>query len=253
MKALPPPKEDLVDFINRKESKERQRRIITAFVGIFVVSTLSIIVAVKYLDIQQGPPLPEIRTYQLEELTRSQVASLFKEDPRPILLEDKTLGRVDTIRNEREYMLVLASIHDETLSLNNNGTLEVQETSDLESMNFRDSVRRRDIDEFSEPFTEADVMPEFPGGEPALYRFLSGQIRYPEDALRNKVEGKVFVRFVIQADGSLKDLKIVKGIGHGCDEEALRVIRLMPAWIPGEIAGQKVPVYSSLAVNFKFF
>lgn len=102
------------------------------------------------------------------------------------------------------------------------------------------------------PFIEVDQRPQYPGGEPALYRFLSQQIRYPDLAARQRVEGSVLVRFVIEDDGSVKQAEIVTGIGMGCDEEAIRVIQNMPKWIPGKKEGKTVPVYSSLAVNFKF-
>ncbi|MEO0468775.1 MAG: TonB family protein [Bacteroidota bacterium] len=104
----------------------------------------------------------------------------------------------------------------------------------------------------SGPVKRADVMPSFPGGASALYRFLSHQIHYPEAATQKRVEGKVFVRFVVQADGSITDVEVIQGIGYGCDEEAKRVVEQMPKWIPGEINAQEVAVYSSLAVNFKF-
>ena len=57
---------------------------------------------------------------------------------------------------------------------------------------------------------------------------------------------------MVQADGSITDLDVMRGIGHGCDQEALRVVQMMPRWTPGELAGQPVPVYSSLAIEFKF-
>ena len=102
------------------------------------------------------------------------------------------------------------------------------------------------------PFVEVDVLPHFPGGELALYRFLSRQIRYPAQASRNRVEGKVIVRFVIEKDGTVSQPEVVKGIGYGCNEEAIRIIQNMPPWIPGQKDQQAVPVFSSLAVNFKF-
>jgi TonB family protein len=102
------------------------------------------------------------------------------------------------------------------------------------------------------PFVNVDVMPHFPGGELALYRFLSRQIRYPAEASRKRIEGKVIVRFVIEKDGTISQPVVVKGIGHGCDEEAIRIIQKMPRWQPGQKDQQVVSVYSSLAVNFKF-
>ncbi|MCI4668691.1 MAG: energy transducer TonB [Bacteroidia bacterium] len=250
MLALPEHQEDLVEFIRKKEQKEQRTRLIRLGLLFTVLLGAGGYFIWQTMDFSQADKGPMMRKYQIEQLTRSQVTSLFNADPSPILVEDKTLGRIDTVKSVQEYLLVLSSIHDATLSL------PTQEASNI----LRDGEEGAGLDtgmvhipeNFSEPFTEADVMPAFPGGEPALYRFLSSQIRYPADALRNKVEGKVFVRFIIQPDGTLTDVKVMKGIGYGCNEEAIRVVRMMPAWIPGEIAGRKVPVFSSLAVNFKF-
>lgn len=248
MLALPEHQEDLVDFIRKKEQKERRTQLIRLGLILVVLLSAGGYFVWKNMDFSAQTKGPEVRKFQIEQLTRSQVASLFNADPAPILVEDRALGRIDTIRSVQEYLLVLSAIHDQTLSL------PTQEARNVlnKDMGGMDTSMVHIPEDFSEPFTEADVMPAFPGGEPALYRFLSSQIRYPADALRNKVEGKVFVRFVIQPDGTLTDVKVMKGIGFGCNEEAVRVIQMMPAWVPGEITGRKVPVYSSLAVNFKF-
>lgn len=97
----------------------------------------------------------------------------------------------------------------------------------------------------------SDRMPSFPGGEPALYRFISREVRYPTTARSNQVEGKVHLRFVVEADGKITNVKVVRGLGFGCDEEALRILNKMPIWEPGILNGKAVPVYSSLAVEFR--
>jgi len=85
------------------------------------------------------------------------------------------------------------------------------------------------------PYMQADEMPGFPGGQAALARYLQSQLRYPEEARANQIEGDVQIRFVIEADGTVSDPEVVQGIGFGCDEEALRLILSMPSWIPGKI------------------
>jgi protein TonB len=97
----------------------------------------------------------------------------------------------------------------------------------------------------------SDRLPAFPGGEKALFEFIQREMRYPREAVQNEVQGTVYVRFVVDTDGSLSQATVVRGIGFGCDEEALRIVRKMPAWIPGILNGQAVPVYSSLAVDFR--
>lgn len=101
------------------------------------------------------------------------------------------------------------------------------------------------------PLVGAQLMPEFPGGTKALARFFRKNYRYPKEAQEKGVEGVVYIRFVVNTDGSLSNAKIVKGIGSGCDEEAIRLVSIMPKWIPGENDGLKVSVYKTIPVVFK--
>ncbi|MEZ4775351.1 MAG: TonB family protein [Bacteroidia bacterium] len=102
------------------------------------------------------------------------------------------------------------------------------------------------------PLEFAEKMPAYPGGSKALNDFFNQQINYPEMARENEIEGKVYVRFVVRPDGSASDFTVVRGIGFGCDEEALRVVNNMPKWIPGEQSGQKVSVIKTLPITFRF-
>lgn len=101
------------------------------------------------------------------------------------------------------------------------------------------------------PLITADKMPSFPGGESAMYKFLRRQMSYPRLARQKNVQGKVYLQFVVEADGKITNIKVLRGIGYGCDEEAKRVIGDMPNWIPGEQGGQKVPVYYTTRVIFQ--
>jgi TonB family protein len=101
-----------------------------------------------------------------------------------------------------------------------------------------------------EIFTVVEQNPEFPGGLSELGRYLGRNIRYPAPARRANVEGKVFVLFVVSKDGDIRSPKITKGIGFGCDEEALRVVLGMPRWIPGKQNGKEVNVEYSLPIKF---
>ncbi len=101
-------------------------------------------------------------------------------------------------------------------------------------------------------FQVVEIMPEFPGGEEALYAFIRKHMVYPTVAMENGISGRVFVRFTVQSNGRVSDVRIVRGIGGGCDEEALRVVRMMPNWIPGVQSGIKVPVEFTLPINFVF-
>ena len=99
-------------------------------------------------------------------------------------------------------------------------------------------------------FTIVEDMPQYIGGDKARIEFLKENIKYPLEALNKKIQGSVYVTFVINEDGSLSNIKILKGIGGGCDEEVLRVVKLMPNWKPGKQKGKPVMVQFNMPVKF---
>lgn len=101
-----------------------------------------------------------------------------------------------------------------------------------------------------EIFTVVEQQPEFPGGMAELYKFLGKNIKYPSAAQRANVQGRVFLTFVVNTDGSIQGVEVLKGVGFGCDEEAMRVVKTMPKWNPGKQSGRSVRVKYTLPVNF---
>ncbi len=95
-----------------------------------------------------------------------------------------------------------------------------------------------------------DVEPQFPGGVEALRQYLADNIKYPEKAKKDGVQGKVFVRFTIDADGSIYNVEVARGIGSGCDEEAVRVVKTMPKWSPAIDDGKPVAVSYVIPIIF---
>lgn len=102
-----------------------------------------------------------------------------------------------------------------------------------------------------EIFTAVEQNPEFPGGISEMYKFLGNNIKYPASAQRANVAGRVFVKFVVEKDGSIGNVEVLKGIGFGCDEEAIRVIKSMPKWNPGRQNGKNVRVFYNMPVVYK--
>ena len=100
-------------------------------------------------------------------------------------------------------------------------------------------------------FTAVEQNPDFPGGMSELYKFLGINIRYPKEAQVNNIQGRVFVKFIVEKDGSINNVEILKGIGGGCDEEAKRVVNSMPKWNPGYQNGKPVRVYFNMPIVFK--
>lgn len=101
------------------------------------------------------------------------------------------------------------------------------------------------------PLMFVEKMPSFPGGENALISYLAKNIRYPSVARENNIEGIVPVQFVVQSDGSITDVKALRDIGGGCAEEAVRIIKTMPKWAPGNNNGVNVPVILVQPVHFQ--
>lgn len=105
-------------------------------------------------------------------------------------------------------------------------------------------------DKETETYSVVEKMPEFPGGIDALMQYLSRKIRYPNKAQDNGVQGRVYVQFVVAKDGSIENVEVIRGIGSGCDEESIRVVKNMPKWTPGEQRGKKVRVKYTLPIRF---
>lgn len=102
-----------------------------------------------------------------------------------------------------------------------------------------------------EIFVAVEQQAEFPGGQAALMKWLSNNIRYPETAQQNDVQGRVVVKFVVEKDGSIGAATIAKGVDKDLDKEALRVVKKMPKWQPGKNNGVAVRSYFNLPVTFK--
>lgn len=106
-------------------------------------------------------------------------------------------------------------------------------------------------EESNAPFLTVEEKPSFIGGDKEMYKFLSNNLKYPSAAQRANIQGKVFLKFIVEKDGSISGVETMKGIGFGCDEEAARVVKLMPKWIAGRQNGRNVRVFFTLPVFFR--
>jgi protein TonB len=130
----------------------------------------------------------------------------------------------------------------ETVEGNINGIDPIVETIELTETN----------NEVTETiYTWAEEMPKFPGGDSELMKFFSQNLVYPEIAKRAGVEGKVILSFIVDKNGNIVDVKVAKSIGAGCDEEAMRVLKIMSRWIPGKQNGNPVLTRINIPVVFK--
>jgi protein TonB len=129
--------------------------------------------------------------------------------------------------------------------------LDVEMTDDtkVEQIEIKQEVEEKEDE--NQIFTIVEEQAQPVGGMAAFYKYVGEKMKYPAQARRMQVEGRVFCEFVVNKDGTLQDVKVIRGIGAGCDEEAIRVIQSAPAWKPGKQRGKAVRSKFNLAIIFK--
>ena len=135
----------------------------------------------------------------------------------------------------------------ETEDLNINA--EVEQNEVIEEYVAPEVVEEEVVEQ--EIFQIVEEMPAFPGGEGKLMEYFAKNIKYPQIARETGIQGRVFIGFVVEPDGSVSNVKLLRGIGGGCDEEAMRVVKSMPKWKPGKQRGKAVRVSYQIPVFFK--
>lgn len=112
-------------------------------------------------------------------------------------------------------------------------------------------VEEKTPEEDTKVFNSVEQMPQFPGGDAELLKWISSHIKYPAIAMENNVQGRVVVQFVVTKNGSIGEVKVVRGKDPDLDKEAVRVVKTLPNFIPGKMNGQAVNVWYTLPINFK--
>ncbi|MDX9940658.1 MAG: energy transducer TonB [Bacteroidales bacterium] len=143
-------------------------------------------------------------------------------------------------------------IVDDDVEIEDEFMVDVEATVMTEVKEFTPVVVVQEEEEISEEviFTVVEDQPSYPGGEEARIRYLQENLRYPQMAREAGIQGTVFVTFVVERDGSVTDVRVLRGIGGGCDEEAVRVVQNMPRWNPGRQRGQPVRVQFNMPIRF---
>jgi protein TonB len=124
-----------------------------------------------------------------------------------------------------------------------NTTVEIQEVVEV--------AQEEEVVEEPQVFFIVEDMPEFPGGELALRKYIAENVRYPEMAKENDIQGTVYVRFVVDTDGSVKNVEVIRGVDQLLDKEAIRVVQSLPKWKPGKQRGKAVKVSHSVPIKFQ--
>lgn len=140
---------------------------------------------------------------------------------------------------------------DDTKEITNELQVNAEVTDDTKNIEITPVVVEEEEEVVEEQiFTVVENDPEFPGGMEALYKYLAQNIKYPQLARDNNITGRVYVTFVVEKDGSIANPKVLRDIGGGCGQEAIRVVKSMPKWTPGKQRGKAVRVQFNLPVNF---
>lgn len=126
--------------------------------------------------------------------------------------------------------------------------VEITEETVIEEIIIEEAPEEEVADDI---FTIVEDQPEFPGGMAAFYSYVQKNMKYPTTARRMGIEGRVYVSFVVDQSGNIGQVELTRGIGAGCDEEAMRVIKESPKWKAGKQRGQAVRVRMVLPITFK--
>lgn len=146
---------------------------------------------------------------------------------------------------------VIKEVEDEVIleEIKLNIDAEMTENTAVEEVVYVPEVELEE-EKAEEIFTIVEQRPEPVGGMKAFYRYVADEMEYPAIAKRNNIQGKVYLRFVVNQTGAIANVEVLKGIGGGCDEEAIRVLENAPKWNPGKQRGRAVSVYMTLPMIF---
>lgn len=159
--------------------------------------------------------------------------------------EEQKPQPVEQPQQTTQLEIVEDDVETEDLNIN----AEVEQNEIIEEYVAPEIVEEEVVEQ--EIFQIVEEMPAFPGGEGKLMEYVAKNIKYPQIARETGIQGRVFVGFVVEPDGSISNVKLLRGIGGGCDEEAMRVIKSLPKWKPGKQRGKAVRVSYQIPVFFK--
>jgi len=240
-------------FELRKDSSRRHR------VGI--IAALVILVLVIFVPILYKQIIEKVKDRNVEVTTLSNIEIEKKvEKPKDIIIEkpapplkssikftppvikpDEEVQEDEEIKTQEE--LINTDVNISVADVKGTDEENGQDIGDLNNMIVGE-------DTTSTPYAVVEQMPEFPGGEAALQRYLHNSVKYPNIAMENGIQGKVYVGFVVERNGSISNVRIARGVDASLDKEAMRVVRLMPKWIPGKQNGEPVRVSFTAPINF---
>lgn len=233
---------------------------------IIVLASIAIIMLAVWAKVQIENAMPKkvaITTdVELSKLAQKKEAKVERKEPVKVELEQKVVEKVKSsvkftapvIKKDEDVAPEdeLKSQDDLAKSAIAIGSFDVKGNDEAagEVLKAKEVIaQEKPVEE--KVFDVVEQMPQFPGGDAALFEYLSSHIKYPTIAEENGVQGRVIVTFVVERDGSITDVKVVKSVDPSLDKEASRVVKGMPRWIPGKQNGAAVRVKYTVPVTFR--
>ena len=208
--------------------------------GLFLEIGLVVILAVALLAFNiKSYDREEVEAIQrtvLDEVEETVIQTEEQEKPpEPEPQQETSITDIEVVDNDKEVEAIdMSSFTEEVLNVEATAPIVEEKEEEVEE----------------EIVIIPDVNPEFAGGEAKLYEYLGENIRYPDIARDGGITGKVLVKFVVEKDGSITNISVMRDIGGGCGEEAKRVVRGMPKWKPGKVGGRTVRSQFILPISF---
>lgn len=219
---------------------------ISTFIGVIII------VAAIVIPYMKANRIANIKMRDANEVIAEMANDIQQEEaapppppPPPPPAEQQTVVKyvapvvVDTIKPEDQTQLMITD--EQVATTVNEEAVEVQE------------VVQEEVQEEApqEVFVVVEEMPSFPGGDAELFKFIYDNIKYPELAKENNIQGKVILRFCVTYKGTVDQVSVVRGVDPALDDEAVRVIKLLPLWKPGKQGGKPVNVWYSVPISFQ--
>lgn len=207
------------------------------FIQIGLIISLAVAWAVFEMKSYDKREIDESLLRSTEVLDEEMVEITKQEEPKPQPVEmPKTTTQLEIVEDDVEVEDI-----EINAEMDQNEVVEEYVAPEIEE----EEVVEQEI------FQIVEEMPTFPGGEQKLLEYVAKNVKYPQIARESGIKGRVFISFVVEPDGSVSNVKVLRGIGGGCDEEAMRVVKSMPKWKPGKQRGKAVRVSYMLPVNFQ--
>ncbi len=187
---------------------------------------------------------------------KSEILSTESANPPLVILDGKVIDKKQMDQLNPETIESISVLKEKSATevygeKGKNGVIIITSKKNSASPKPQEPLKSTQTDESGKPiFMVVEEMPEFPGGEQALRNWMAAQVKYPIEAVEKKIQGKVFVNFVVDSNGKVKLAKVVRGVDPSLDKEALRVVNSMPDWKPGKQKGEAVAVSYTTPINF---